>query len=138
MWWGTGHDAVRTGAQNVIALKDGNATSRADSFVNSRPLLGGPDSGVWNIHNLGRGVAAHEFTHLLNVYDKSGSVLSNTSLLNDPTVPRHATAQDFRWGVREAIRDNRVTHLSIWQNGGGTVNPLTTTTVIRAPYLWWK
>lgn len=101
-------------------------------------MLGGPDRGVWNIHNLSGGVAAHEFTHLLGVWDKKGSVLSNTNLLNDSTIPRHATANDLRWGVREATQENRMTDLSIWQNSGMTVNPLTTRTVIRTPYLWWK
>jgi RHS repeat-associated protein len=72
--------AMQSGAQNVIGLSNGNASATADSFVNPRPLLGGPDTGVWNVNNLGRGVAAHEFTHLLGVDDKSGMVLPQISV----------------------------------------------------------
>jgi RHS repeat-associated protein len=105
--------ATQTGAQNVIGLSNGNATPTADSYVNGRSLFvaitgAGPDTGVWNINNLANGVAAHEFTHLLGVDDKSGMVLSNTQLLNNLAIPHHATPTDLRWGVQEATSAARI------------------------------
>lgn len=98
--------AMNSGAQNVIGLTNGNATANADSYVNNRSLLSGssPDTGVWNINNLANGVAAHEFTHLLGVDDRTtGNLLSNTNLLNNPAVSRTATSDDLRLGIREAV-----------------------------------
>ena len=98
--------AMNSGAQNVIGLSNGNASPTADSYVNNRSLLSGnrPDTGVWNINNLANGVAAHEFTHLLGVDDRtSGNALSNTNLLNSSSVSHTATADDFRWGIKEAV-----------------------------------
>jgi hypothetical protein len=75
--------AMSSGAQNVIGISNGNASATADSFVNPKLLspgagIRGIDTGVWNINNLGD-TAAHEFTHLLGVGDRtSGAVLSNT------------------------------------------------------------
>jgi RHS repeat-associated protein len=89
--------AMGSGAQNVIGISNGNASATADSFVNPKLLspgagIRGIETGVWNINNLGA-TAEHEFTHLLGVGDRtSGAVLSNTNLLNDPSVPHHATA----------------------------------------------
>jgi hypothetical protein len=105
----------------------------------------GPDTGVWNINNLGNGVAAHEFTHLLGVDDRtSGAVLSNTNGLNDPTVPHHATASDFGWVIREATRG-----VNGWVNapqfrsmryGEEWEKPsaYSDRTTVAAPAFWWK
>ncbi len=95
--------AMNSGAQNVIGLSNGNAAPGLDSYVNNRSLFqGGPDTGVFNVNSLST-IAAHEFTHLLGVWDKPGAVLSNTNILNDPTLPHNATASDFGWGIREAV-----------------------------------
>ncbi|MBX9604460.1 MAG: hypothetical protein K2X35_25900 [Bryobacteraceae bacterium] len=136
--------AMQSGAQNVIGLSSANATATADSFVRPRALLGGPDTGVWNINNLGSGVAAHEFAHLLGVNDKFGMVLSNTNLLNNSAIPRQAMAADFGWGVREAVSG-----VNSWAHGPafrsmryGEVFPklqvYRSRTTVGTPFLWWK
>jgi hypothetical protein len=135
--------AMQSGAQNVIGLSSGNASPTADSYVNRRSLFAaitgrGPDTGVWNINNLGNGIAAHEFTHLLGVGNKPGSVLSNTNILNDPAIPHQATASDLRWGVREAVDVNRSVAAQIAEHTGATVNPLRTQTRVQAAWIWWK
>jgi hypothetical protein len=143
--------AMSSGAQNVIGLSNGNASATADSFVNPKSLWtaikGGPDTGVWNINNLGNGVAAHEFTHLLGVDDKTGSVLSNTNLLNDPTIPHTATGYDLRWGVKEAVDSVNLTRgMMGWgchEAQCGSVKlptnpPINTTVTVGAPFAWWK
>lgn len=140
---------MQSGAQNVIGLSNGNASPTADSYVNPRSAFGaitgsGPDTGVWNINNLGNGVAAHEFTHLLGTYDKPGMVLSNTMLLNNPAIPHQATTSDYRWGVQEAV-----SHVNSWMHAPayrsmryGEVFPKPTVfndqTTVRAARWWWK
>ena len=139
--------AMSSGAQNVIGISNGNASATADSFVNSKSLWtaikGGPDTGVWNINNLGTGVAAHEFTHLLGVDDKSGSVLSNTNLLNDPSIPHTATSRDFSWGIREATSSVGLgLSMKSWYDGSGGPLPtpfrFSSTDNVGAPVAWWK
>ena len=142
---------MQSGAQNVIGLSNGNAGPGADSYVNPRSAFGaitgsGPDTGVWNINNLGNGVAAHEFTHLLGTYDKPGMVLSNTMLLNNPAIPHQATTSDYRWGGQEAV-----SHVNSWMRAPafrsgfgshGEVFPKPTgfndQTTVRAARWWWK
>ncbi len=102
------------------------------------------DTGVWNVNNLGRGVAAHEFTHLLGVDDKSGMVLSNTNLLNNAAIPRQATAADFGWGVREAVSGvnswvqvpayRSIRYGEVFQKPEVYRNR----TTVGTPFLWWK
>lgn len=101
--------AAEKSAANAIELVSGSAIpGKADSYVNPRSFFGGPDTGKWNINNLVSSVGAHEFTHLLGVRDRnSGAYLSNTNMLNDPSVPRHATADDFRWALGGAIEMHR-------------------------------
>jgi RHS repeat-associated protein len=102
--------AMASGAGNVIGLTNGVAIPGvADSYVDSGSLLGsfGPDTGKWNVRSLGAGVAAHEFTHLLGVGDHAGSVLSNTRILNDPTIPRRATREDYARAFGPAVQDYR-------------------------------
>jgi RHS repeat-associated protein len=137
--------AMSSGAQNVIGISNGNASATADSFVNPKSLLtaitGGPDTGVWNIDNLGNGVAAHEFTHLLGVDDKSGAVLSNTNLLNDPNIPHTATSRDFSWGIKEASSSVGLgLSMKNWYNGPALPTPFrfSTTDTVGAPVGWWK
>jgi hypothetical protein len=109
--------AMKSGAQNVIGISNGDAIPGvADSYVNPRSLgaaiTGGPDTGIWNFNNLGTGVAAHEFTHLLGVDDRtSGAVLSNTNYLNDPSIPHVATPSELLWGVKEATSG-----VNLWRN----------------------
>ena len=131
----------------MIGISNGNASATADSFVNSKSLWtaikGGPDTGVWNINNLGTGVAAHEFTHLLGVDDKSGAVLSNTNLLNDPSIPHTATSRDFSWGIKEAIGSTQLgLSMKSWYDGSGGPLPtpfrFSSTDTVGAPVAWWK
>jgi RHS repeat-associated protein len=132
---------MQSGAQNVIGLTNGNAGRNADSFVNPRSFFGaisgsGPDTGTWNINNLGNGIAAHEFTHLLGVENKLGQVLSNTNILNDPAIPHNATPNDLRWGVREATTGNTwQVRGTIMQSPGASA---TTVRQVQAAWRWWK
>jgi hypothetical protein len=146
---GSESDAMKSGAQNVIGLSNGNASATADSYVNSRTLFSaitgrGPDTGVFNINSLASGVAVHEFTHLLGVENKLGAVLSNTNILNDPTIPHSATAADFRWGIREAVSGvnswmNQPQYRSMrygemWEKPSAYSGQ----TTVSAPWHWWK
>jgi RHS repeat-associated protein len=146
---GSEADAMKNGAQNVIGLSNGNASATGDSYVNSRSLFSaitgrGPDTGVFNINSLAEGVAAHEFTHLLGVENKPGAVLSNTNILNDPTVPHSATASDFRWGIREAIlgvngwmnapQNRPMRYGELWDKPSAYSGQST----VSAPWHWWK
>jgi len=71
----------------------------------------GPDSGSWNVNNLARGVAAHEFTHLVDVDDrKEGPYLTHTNMLDDSSVPKSATAYDYGWALGGAIISAWGTH----------------------------
>lgn len=136
--------AMKSGAQNVIGLSNGEAAPGADSFVNARSSFSGPDTGTWNVNSLGSDVAAHEFTHLLGVGDRTaGAVLSNTDILNDPSVPHSATAADFGWGIREAVDSVELYRLAI--NGCSPYCGLlpaqihfSTTDTVRAAWIWWK
>ena len=150
---GSESDAMKSGAQNVIGLSNGPADpgNNANSYVNPRllsPLAGiaGKDTGVWNINTVGQD-SAHEFTHLLGVSDKPGAVLSNTNILNDPTIPHTATSSDFRWGIREAINSvNLGRNMSSWGchawQCASVTAPATphiySTNTVGAPWLWWK
>lgn len=135
---------MKSGAQNVIGLSNGEAAPGADSFVNARSSFSGPDTGTWNVNSLGSDVAAHEFTHLLGVGDRTaGAVLSNTDILNDPSVPHSATAADFGWGIREAVDSVELYRLAI--NGCSPYCGLlpaqihfSTTDTVRAAWIWWK
>lgn len=145
--FGSQDAASGSGAQNVIGISNGDAIpGRADSYVNPRSLgqaiFGGQDTGVWNYNNLGTGVAAHEFTHLLGVGDRSsGAVLSNTNYLNDPSIPHTATANDLRWGVQEATQGANAHY------AGGINTPVfdvppspnySGQTTVGAAWHWWK
>ena len=142
--FGSEQAALKSGAGNVIALANGDAIpGRADSYVNPRSLLSaitgsGPDTGTWNINSIAQGVAAHEFTHLLGVGDKLGAVLSNTNILNDPNIPRHATAADFRFAVREAVDENRNMTRADRQILGAPANRMATETEVQSAWRWWK
>jgi RHS repeat-associated protein len=133
---GSQQAGLDSGAQNVIGLQNGNATGTGDSVVNwaSSPFSH-QDTGTWNVQSLGAGVDNHEFTHLLGVEDRtSGAVLSNTNILNDPSVPRHATSSDFGWAVGGAVSSNQ-RKASIMSHFSAT--PSTSTTTVGAHYFSW-
>lgn len=140
-------DAGKSGAQNIIELTNGSATPGiADSFVRPNPLFGGPDTGVWNINSLTK-VAGHEFTHLLGVGDHSGSVLSNTDILNDSSIPGVATSSDFGWSIGGSIdfhrRASQPTEMRYGLNTGVMMDKRpprssTTTRELRAAKIWWR
>ncbi len=145
---GSETDAMKSGAQNVIGLSNGpaNAAQNINSEVFTKSLgtaiFGGPDKGIWNYNTLGQD-SAHEFTHLLGTFDKPGAVLSNTNILNDPSIPHTATSSDFRWGIREAINSVNSSRAMI-----GSCAPscglvpsqprISTTETVGAPWRWWK
>jgi RHS repeat-associated protein len=99
--------ALKSGAQNVIALKDGDAVpGDKSSLVYRSSVFGGPDRGVWNINDMRTtDMPAHEFTHLLGVGDReAGDSISNH--WND--TPK-ANSQDFKWALSGTLwRDQMI------------------------------
>lgn len=145
---GSEKDANGAGSQNVIEIKNGPYSADSDSVVPQHPLLGGSDSGTWNIQNLNK-TAGHEFAHLLGVKDRNnGNVLSNTNLLNDTSIPLFATASDFGWALGGAIDSHR-NGSRPWMKDPtaelgkgpqfvrGSPQSSTTTLQLRAPRSWW-
>ncbi len=105
-----------------------------------RWLTGGPDTGKMDINNVDN-YSKHEFTHLLGVGDKPGAVLSNTQ----PGMrPLSALAQDYRWGIKEAVSVvNNWTRAPQYRSMRyGEVFPKPKTfsdrTTVGAPLIWWK
>ncbi len=140
--------AMSSGAQNVIGLSNGPADAAHNINSEVLPkslgaaLFGGPDKGTWNFNTLGQD-AGHEFTHLLGTFDKPGAVLSNTNILNDPSIPHTATSRDFSWGIQEATSSvNLGLAMKSWYNGSGGPLPtpfqFSTTETVGAPFAWWK
>jgi hypothetical protein len=139
--------ATSSGAQNVlkmttgpIELPDGRTVgAQVDPKSLIRWIKGGPDLGWMDIHNVA-GYSEHEFSHMLGTFDKPGAVISNTLPGMRPT---HATQQDFRWGIQEAVGLVNM-GVSMMKNyrgpyqlpSTGSWNPGTVT--VGAPLLWWK
>lgn len=124
--------ALESGVQNAIEITSGPQSSHTDSYVRSH--FSGPDTGKWNLgitsttdtRGIIRGIASHEFTHILGVFDRfSGSDLSNTHVSWDK-LPGHATANDFRWALGAAI--------NIHRDESRLPNPVPTGILNRAPY----
>jgi len=143
---GSQEAAMNSGAQNVIGLSNGPADAahniNSEVFPKSlgTALFGGPDKGIWNFNTLGQD-SAHEFTHLLGTFDKPGAVLSNTDILNDPSIPHTATASDFRWGIKEATQSVGLgLAMKSWYTGPTLPTPFrfSTTDTVGAPFAWWK
>ena len=124
-----------------------NVSERAGSEVNSRPLLGGPDTGRWNIDKAASSSPAHEFGHLLGVDNKSGYNLLN----NDPGArSQRATAYDYGWAFGGAINAHRSEsrpavftgrQLETLNAGGahwGAPTSYTSTRQLRAGLIWWR
>jgi len=148
---GSEKDAINSGAQNAIGLTNGAVGGGADSVVQPGSFSGAPDTGTWNIKTLSSGGAAHEFTHLLGVDDRSsGPYLSNTNILNDSSVPWHATAYDFGWAFGGAINSHRSESRQYKGDAGSTEtrsSPMfrlgapeshRSTTELRAGRIWWN
>jgi len=105
-------------------------------------LFGGPDRGIWNFNTLGQD-SGHEFTHLLGTFAKPGAVLSNTNILNDPSIPHTATSRDFSWGIKEAIGSTQLgLAMKSWYDGSAGPLPtpfrFSSTDTVGAPFAWWK
>ena len=137
---------MSTSAQNVIGLTNGpaNAAENTGAYVDPRGLVAattkkGADTGLWDFNELSN-YAKHEFTHLLGVGNKEGAVLSN----GDPTMrPDHATSQDLKWGIREAIDSVHSNAVHPWRMQVGSSSfPLiphfSTTNTVQAAWAWWK
>ena len=145
---GSESEANGSGAQNVIELTDGPADSshKADSVVPLHPLLGGADSGKWNINNLARD-AGHEFGHLMGSGDHEGKVFMNTSAILSAA---RATAYDYGWVFGGAINSHRsesrpnvisgseLDARSSRGFGRGQPTSHTSTREIRPGRLWWR
>jgi RHS repeat-associated protein len=140
--------AMSSGAQNVIGMTNGPPQAGVGAFVNPKSLWGAitgkPDTGMMDINNAAN-YAKHEFTHLLGVDDKGGTVLSNT---NPAMRPNSATSQDYGWGIREATRgvngwvntpDVQYHHMNYGEIGEERKpSAYSDTTRVGAPALWWK
>jgi RHS repeat-associated protein len=138
--------AMSTGAQNVIGLTNGppDAAHDTGAYVDPRGAVAaitgkGPDTGLWDFNNLDN-YAKHEFTHLLGTDNKEGVVLSNGS----PAMrPDHATAQDLKWGIREAIDAVHSNTAHPWRMVIGNysfplISHFSATTTVQAGWHWWK
>lgn len=140
--------ASSTGAQNVIGLKNGSASSSADDLTGPPNSLGtflrGQDTGIWNFQTLGGDLngAAHEFTHMLGDADHNGCMcVSNSTLWH---TPQKATAEDFGWGLLEATRavNTTLNRAPISNPVFAAPNPSTFSNSVHvgAPLVnfWWK
>jgi RHS repeat-associated protein len=98
---GSEQEALDFGAQNVIAVKNGEAIpGQRDSNVNERGLSSSsaPDTGTWNYQSFSsRGSPRHEFGHLLGV----GHHIGGGSIMNTlaATMPARATGEDLSRAV---------------------------------------
>ena len=138
-------DASRSGAQNVMEV----VPSTGNSLVRTASLFGGPDTGTLEIDAGPRGIAAHEFAHLLGVDDRySGTYLSNT--YEDQRGPYlNATPYDYGWAFGGLIKSHRAESRPIVMTGTYGPNPSgiwgrgspqshTSTSELRAPKFWWR
>jgi hypothetical protein len=128
--------AMKSGAQNVIGITTGGATT--NDVVNKN--FGGPDTGTWILSDVQHGnIAAHEFTHLLGVDDKDGRNLSNSNSIDGGWFSNpHATTQDFRWALGGELRFGHAPMMA-GQQIQPAQNPFRFT--VGAPFkneAWWK
>jgi RHS repeat-associated protein len=138
-------DATDSKSQNVLeVVPSGNAT-----FIKPAGLPGGPDVGQIEIDGGPRGLASHEFTHLVGVDDRySGAYLSNTyEARRGPNM--NATAYDYGWAFGGAInihRDNSrplnpvplgILNKAPAARGYGAPRSYRSETVLRAGRIWW-
>jgi RHS repeat-associated protein len=140
--------AMRSGAQNVIGMTNGPPQAGVGAYVNPKSLWGAitgkPDTGMMDINDAAN-YSKHEFTHLLGVDDKGGTVLSNT---NPAMRPNSATSQDYGWGIREITQGvNRWVNTPEVQYRNMRYGEMfevrkpsaySDTTTVGAPAFWWK
>jgi RHS repeat-associated protein len=140
--------AMHSGAQNVIGMTNGPPQAGVGAYVNPKSLWGAitgkPDTGMMDINDAAN-YSKHEFTHLLGVDDKGGTVLSNT---NPAMRPNSATSQDYGWGIREATQGvNRWVNTPEVQYRNMRYGEMfevrkpsaySDTTTVGAPAFWWK
>jgi len=101
--YGSQKEAKNSGAQNVLEV----VPHGGDTFVKPASVFGGPDRGQIEIDGGKRGLAAHEFTHLLGVDDRySGAYLSNT-YEGQRSRGMKATASDYEWALGGAAESHR-------------------------------
>jgi len=143
--------AMHSGAQNVIGMTNGEPQAGAGAFVNPKSLwgalIGKADTGMMDINHVDN-YAKHEFAHLLgtgdrgdpNVPNSGPFVLSNTW---PGRRPGSATAQDYGWGIKEAIGSARLgLAMKSWYDGSAGPLPtpfrFSSTDTVGAPWAWWK
>ena len=137
--------AMDSGAQNVLKV----TAEGGHSGINSASLFGGPDTGEIAL-DAGRrsSEAAHEFTHMLGVDDRSSGIyLSNTE---GAQRAMSATAYDYGWAYGGAINEHRFEsrpHVNMGKQGSfgrGKERSHTSTRELGAPYKtgtgfdWWR
>jgi RHS repeat-associated protein len=111
-------DGLTKNVMNVVGLNNGPATSGHDSETWSGLDSNNVDFGNWNINNLSKGTAEHEFGHLLNVRDRNlGGVLMNTNLLSMRS-NYHATSRDYSWALADSVNANRLVNASSTSSRG--------------------
>jgi RHS repeat-associated protein len=137
---GSEADAMKSGAQNVIAINDNGVNTTGPNRNNF--YVSGTDRGSWDFNDVMNGhFAAHEFTHLLGVDDKGGPNLSNSSSVEGHWwKSAHATTQDFRWAIGGEL--DRLRAGTIVGRGPVVVPPANpASTTVGAPFVnepWWK
>jgi RHS repeat-associated protein len=138
-------NATNSGAQNVLEV----VANGGDNFVRPGSFLGRPDTGQVSLDAGQKGIAAHEFTHLLGIEDRySGAFLSNT-YESQRSFDMKATAYDFGWAFGGAINEHRavsrqaVSQGRQWEThnaGGPSWGPPrshTSTRELKAGRIWW-
>lgn len=110
------------------------------------PLIGGADTGKWNINSVARD-GGHEFGHLLGVKDRDGKYFMNTRA---SAAAERPTAYDYGWALGRAINLHRfdsrprVATGRQWETlgaGGGTrgeVRSHKSTQELRPGRFWWR
>lgn len=143
--YGSEGAAEKSGAQNVIGV----VPSGSDTFIKPAAIFGGPDRGQMEIDGGKRGLAAHEFTHLLGVDDRySGAYLSNT-YEQQRSPDTKATASDYNWAFGGAVTSHRAESRQYKGNADsletrsspmfrlGPPENHRSTTEFRAARIWW-
>lgn len=138
--------ATNSGAQNVLEVV-GNGGA---NFVRPGSFLGRPDTGQVSLDAGQKGIAAHEFTHLLGVDDRyRGTFLSNT-YASQRSFDMKATPYDFGWAFGGAINAHRAASRQPipqgrqWETlnaGGPSWGPPrshTSTRELKAGRIWWR
>ena len=143
--YGNEQEATQSRALNVLEV----VPSGSDTFIRPAPVFGGQDRGQIEVDAGRRGIASHEFTHLLGVDDRFGGAYLSNTYEGQRGSKMHATAYDYGWALGGAINSHRsesrpyVPQGRQWETlsaGGpsrGEPRSHTSTRELRAGKIWW-